>query len=79
MNKKFLAIVAGVGAVLAPMFAFADTLSTSTAQSIAVGAVNDLGSILATLIPAILGVVVALLAVGMGIRYVKRHVSGKKF
>lgn len=66
-------------AVLAPLFAFADTLSTSTALTIAEGATNDLGSVLASLIPVILTIVVALLALGMGIRYVRKHISGKKF
>lgn len=79
MKKYTLAVGASVLAAFAPLFAFADTLSTSTAQTIAEGAVNDLGSVLAGLIPEILVVVVSLLAIGMGIRYVKKHISGKKF
>lgn len=71
--------LAGVIALAVPLAASADTLSTSTALTIATNATNDLGSVLASLIPVILGIVVALLAVGMGIRYVKKHVSGKKF
>jgi len=78
--KTKLSIVGGsILVVLTPMFAFADTLSTSTALTIAQNATNDLGSVLAGLIPTILVVVVALLAIGMGIRYVRKHISGKKF
>jgi len=78
-NLQKYAVVATVVALVAPAFAFADTLSTSTALTIAQSAVTDLGSVLAGLIPTILTVVVALLAVGMGIRYVRKHISGKKF
>jgi len=80
MNKTKIAVVTGgTLALVSPLFAFADTLSTSTAQTIVVNATGDLGSVLATIIPVILGIVVALLALGMGIRYVKKHVSGRKF
>jgi len=54
-------------------------MSTSTALAIATGAVSDLGSVLTTLIPAVLAIVVGLLALGMGLRYVKKHISGRKF
>lgn len=66
-------------ALLTPLFAFADTLSTSTAQTIVINATNDLGSVLAGIIPVILVILVSLLALGMGIRYVRKHVSGRKF
>ena len=80
----FLAVVASLATYLGfggALVAHAqDTgLSTTTALTIATGATNDLGSVLANLIPVILGIVVALLAIGMGLRYVKRHISGKKF
>lgn len=81
MKAKLLKF-SGVGAAIAmlvPFAASADTLSTSTAQTIVVNATNDLGSVLAGVIPVILVIVVALLALGMGIRYVKKHVSGRKF
>lgn len=81
MKSKLLKYT-GVGAALAlvaPMFAFADTLSTSTAQTIVINATNDLGSVLAGIIPVILVILVSLLALGMGIRYVRKHVSGRKF
>jgi len=79
MKKYTFAVGAGILGMFAPLLAFADTLSTSTALTIAQGAVTDLGSVLAGLIPTILVVVVALLAIGMGIRYVRKHISGKKF
>ena len=82
MNKAKLLRYTGVGAavaMLAPMFAFADTLSTSTAQTIVINATNDLGAVLAGIIPVILVILVSLLALGMGIRYVRKHVSGRKF
>lgn len=81
MSQKLLKY-SGVAAVLAfalPMLASADTLSTSTAQSIVLNATSDLGSVLAGIIPAILVILVSLLALGMGIRYVRKHVSGRKF
>lgn len=71
--------VAALVAFVAPTLAFADTLSTSTAQTIVINATNDLGSVLAGIIPVILVILVALLALGMGIRYVRKHVSGRKF
>jgi len=55
------------------------TLSTSTALTIATNSANDLGAVLANLIPVILVVVVSLMAIGMGIRYVRRYISGRKF
>lgn len=82
MNKLKVAALTFGGAAVAlvsPYFASADTLSTSTAQSIVINSTNDLGSVLAGIIPVILGILVALLALGMGIRYVKKHVSGRKF
>jgi len=79
MAKKIVAVGTGIVAVFAPLFAFADTLSTSTALTLAQNATNDLGSVLASLIPTILTIVVALLAIGMGIRYVRKHISGRKF
>jgi hypothetical protein len=81
MKQKLLRY-SGIGAalvLLAPMFASADTLSTSTAQTIVINATNDLGSVLAGIIPVILVILVSLLALGMGIRYVRKHVSGRKF
>ena len=81
MKQKLLKY-SGVGMVVSlfvPFVASADTLSTSTAQTIVINATNDLGSVLAGIIPVILVIVVALLALGMGIRYVKKHVSGRKF
>jgi len=54
-------------------------MSTSTALTIAQNAANDLGAVLSNLIPTILVVVVALMAIGMGIRYVRRYISGRKF
>ncbi len=81
MNSKILKY-SGIAAALAtfvPMFAMADTLSTSTAQTIVINATNDLGSVLAGVIPVILVILVSLLALGMGIRYVRKHVSGRKF
>jgi hypothetical protein len=79
---KIAGIVGGSALVLcAPLFAFAQetTLSTTTAQTIVTNATNDLGSVLAGIIPVILGILVALLALGMGIRYVRKHISGRKF
>jgi len=79
MKTRILQIAGTVGVALLPAFAFADTLSTSSAATIGTNMVSDLGGVLATVIPAILVVVVALLAIGMVVRYVKKHVSGRKF
>jgi len=54
-------------------------MSTSSALTIGTNAVADLGAVLTTLIPAVLAVVIGLLALGMAIRYVKRYISGRKF
>lgn len=74
----FASRVGIVGSAFVPFFAHAQ-LSTSSASTIAQNAANDLGAVLADVIPVILVIVVALLAIGMGIRYVKRHISGRKF
>jgi len=79
MKNKIIAGLAVVGGVFAPIVAFAAPLSTSTAEQIAQNAANDLGAVLSNLIPTILVIVVAFLAIGMGIRYVKRYISGRKF
>jgi len=54
-------------------------LSTSTVSTVVINATNDLGAVLGDFIPVILGILVALLALGMGIRYVRKHVTGRKF
>lgn len=54
-------------------------LSSSSAAALLNGSVSDVGSFLGGFIPSILGILVALLALGMGIRYVRKHVSGRKF
>lgn len=53
--------------------------STSTVAALVTLNIGYLGSILATIIPPILGILVALLALGMGITYVKRHITGSGF
>jgi len=54
-------------------------LSTSTVSTIVVNSVGDLGAILGDFIPVILGILVALLGLGMGVRYFRRYISGRKF
>lgn len=76
---KVGALIVGVATAVLPAAAFADGFSTSTAQASVNGAITDLGTVLANVIPTVLGILVALLALGMGIRYVRKHVSGRKF
>ena len=54
-------------------------MSTSTVSTIVTDAIGDLGAVLGDFIPVILGLLVALLALGMGVRYFKRYISGRKF
>jgi len=54
-------------------------LSTSTVSGVVTDAISDLGAVLGDFIPAILGILVALLALGMGIRYFRRYITGRKF
>jgi len=54
-------------------------LSTSTASTFITNAVSDLGAVLGDFIPAVLGILVALLALGMGVRYFRKYISGRKF
>jgi len=54
-------------------------LSTSTVSGIITDSIGDLGAVLGDFIPVILGLLVALLALGMGVRYFRRYISGRKF
>jgi len=54
-------------------------LSTSTVSGVVTDAISDLGGVLGDFIPEILGILVALLALGMGIRYFRRYITGRKF
>jgi len=40
---------------------------------------SDVGTVIAFVIPAIIGVLVALLGLGYGVRLLKKYVTGKKF
>ena len=40
---------------------------------------TDIGTVIAFVIPAIVGVSLALIGLGMGWRYLKKYVTGKKF
>jgi len=67
MNKRILGVLGlTVGAsAFAVSNVAAAQLSTSSAQTIAVNAANDLGAVLATVIPVILVIVVSLMAIGL--------------
>jgi len=54
-------------------------LSTSTVSTIITNAIGDLGAVLGDFIPSILAILVALLALGMGVRYFRRYITGRKF
>jgi len=54
-------------------------LSTSTVSGVVTDSIGDLGAVLGDFIPEILGILIALFALGMGIRYLKKYVTGKKF
>lgn len=54
-------------------------LSTSTVSGVITATISDLGLVLGDFIPEILGILVALLALGMGIRYFRKYITGRKF
>jgi len=54
-------------------------VSTSTVSTLITNAVTDLGAVLGDFLPSILGILVALLALGMGVRYFRRYITGRKF
>lgn len=78
-NLRSIGLVTGSALVLGFPFLASAQLSTSTAETITVNAVTDLGTVLATVIPAILAIVIGLMALGMGIRYARKYISGRKF
>jgi hypothetical protein len=53
--------------------------STSTATTLFSGALTDLGGLLTTVIGGVLVIVVALLGLGMAIRYLRKYITGRKF
>lgn len=55
------------------------TFGSSTALALSQGAVSDLSGFLSGVIPKIVLVIVSLLAIGLGIIYLKRYVSGRTF
>jgi len=80
MKNKILKIGGGSLALsLLPMLAFADEMSTSTADSILANVYSGVSQSIVTNVTIILGIVAGLLALGWGYRKFKSKVSGRKF
>jgi len=79
MTKTKIVGIVGVVSFLAPYLAFAESLSTSTVSTQTGNFIADVGAVLGSNIPTILGLLAALAGLGWVIRKFSKHVTGKKF